>query len=234
LDRSQFDKRIYKGYAAAYKPSDVSGQRRLYYDHSKPYEKEVPFYNFYKPSTLIQKPKAYIIPQGWWTVIDLLKANKVEMTQLKKDTTIEVEVYRIDDYKTATRQFEMHHVNSDVKTSTTIKQIKFRKGDYYIPMNQVANRFLIETLEPTAIDSYFSWNFFDAILGQKEGYSGYAFEDIASDYLKKNPDVKAKLDQRVASDTAFVKNGRAQLNFVYENSPWVEPDYLKYPVYRVK
>jgi hypothetical protein len=234
LDRSQFDKRIYKGYAAAYKASDVSGQRRLYYDRSKPYEKEVPFYNFYKPSTLIQKPKAYIIPQGWWTVIDLLKANKVLMTQLKKDTTIEVEVYRIDDYKTAPRQFEMHHLNSDVKTSTTIKQMKFRKGDYYIPMNQVANRFLIETLEPTATDSYFAWNFFDGILGQKEGYSGYAFEDIAADFLKNNPDVKVKLDQRVATDTAFAKNGRAQLNFVYENSPWVEPNYLRYPVYRIK
>ena len=234
LDRSQSSKRIYKGYAAAYKLSDVSGQRRLYYDRSKPYEKEVPFYNFYKASINIQKPKAYIIPQGWWKVIDLLKANKVQMTQLKKDSTIEVEVYRIDDYKTAVRQNEMHHINSDVKTSVTIKQIKFKKGDYYIPMNQVANRFLIETLEPSASDSYFAWNFFDGILGQKEGYSGYAFEDIAAEYLKSNADLKNKLEQRRATDTAFAKNGRAQLNFVYENSPWVEPDYLRYPVYRIR
>jgi len=234
LDRSQSSKRIYKGYTAAYKPSDVSGQRRLYYDRSKPYEKEVPFYNFYKPSTFIQKPKGYIIPQGWWTVIDLLKANKVQMTQLKKDSTIEVEVYRIDDYKTTARQNEMHHINSDVKTSVTVKQMKFKKGDYYIPMNQVANRFLIETMEPTASDSYFAWNFFDGILGQKEGYSGYAFEDIAADYLKTNTDLKNKLEQKRANDTAFAKNGRAQLNFVYENSPWVEPNYLRYPVYRVK
>jgi len=234
LDRSRSSKRIYKGYTAGRKPSDVSGQPRLFYDRTKPYEKEIPFYNFYTPSTLIKKPKAYIIPQGWWTVIDLLKANKVQMTQLKKDSTIEVEVYRIDDYKTAARQNEMHHINSDVKTSFTVKQMKFKKGDYYIPLNQVANRFLIETLEPAATDSYFAWNFFDGVLGQKEGYSGYAFEDIAADYLKSNPDLKNKLEQRRTTDTAFAKNGRAQLNFVYENSPWVEPDYLRYPVYRVK
>jgi len=234
LDRSRSSKRIYKGYTAGRKPSDVSGHPRLFYDRTKPYEKEIPFYNFYNPTTFIKKPKAYIIPQGWWTVIDLLKANKVQMTQLKKDSTIEVEVYRIDDYKTAARQNEMHHINSDVKTSVTIKQIKFKKGDYYISMNQPANRFLIETLEPTAADSYFAWNFFDGILGQKEGYSGYAFEDIAADYLKSNPDLKNKLEQRKTTDTAFAKNGRAQLNFVYENSPWVEPDYLRYPVYRVK
>lgn len=234
VDRSQSSKRIYKGYTAGRKPSDVSGQSRLFYDRTNPYEKEIPFYNFYKATAFIQKPTAYIIPQGWWTVIDLLKANKVSMSQLKKDTTIEVEVYRIDDYKTAARQNEMHHINSDVKTSVTIKKMNFRKGDYYIPMNQVANRFLIETLEPSGIDSYFAWNFFDGILGQKEGYSGYAFEDIAADYLKNNPDIKNKLAQRVATDTTFAKNGRAQLNFVYENSPWVEQDYLRYPVYRVK
>jgi len=84
LDRSQSSKRIYKGYTAGRKPSDVSGQPRLFYDRTKPYEKEVPFYNFYKPSSFIQKPKGYIIPQGWWTVIDLLKVNKVQMMQLKK------------------------------------------------------------------------------------------------------------------------------------------------------
>ena len=100
---------------------------RLYYDRSKPYEKEIPFYNFYKPSSFIQKPKAYIIPQGWWKVIDLLKLNKVQMTQLKKDTTIEVEVYRIDDYKTAARQYEMHHLNSDVKTSVFYSENKIQQ-----------------------------------------------------------------------------------------------------------
>jgi hypothetical protein len=233
LDRSQFDKRIYKGYTAGRKPSDVSGLPRLYYDRSKPYEKEIPFYNVYKPSVFIRKPKAYIIPQGWWRVIDLLKANKVQMTQLKKDTTIEVEVYRIDDYKTAPRQYEMHHINSEVKTSVTVKKMYFKRGDYYVPMNQVANRFLIETLEPTAADSYFAWNFFDAILGQKEGYSGYAFEDIAADYLKYNTDLKNKLEQKRVADSSFAKNARAQLNFVYENSPWYEPAYLQYPVFKV-
>lgn len=233
LDRSQSSKRIYKGYASGRKASDVSGLPRLYYDRSKPYEKEIPFYNFYKSKTLIQKPKAYIIPQGWWKVIELLKLNKVEMQQLKKDSTIEVEVYFIDDYKTSPRQFEMHHVNTEVKIRTTVQQMKFRKGDYYIPMNQTANRFLIETLEPQAEDSYFTWNFFDAILGQKEGFSGYSFEDIAAEYLKTNPELRNMLEQKRAADTAFAKNGRAQLNFVYQNSPYFEPVSMRYPVFRV-
>lgn len=233
LDKSQFKEVMYKGYEAGRKPSEVSGLPRLYYDRSKPFEKKVKIYNYFAVKTSVAKPSAYIIPQGWWKVIDLLKLNKVQLSQLKKDTAIEVQVYRIDDYKSQARQYEMHHINTEVKVSSKTMIIHFRKGDYYIPMNQAANRFLIETLEPQGEDSYFAWNYFDAILGQKEGYSGYAFEDIAADYLKKNPVLKTRLDQRVAADTAFAKNGRAQLNFVYENSPWFEPAYLQYPVYRV-
>ena len=233
LDKSKFTNITFKGYSAVYKPSEVSGLPRLFYDRSKPFEIQVPFYNHYEAKSFIQKPKAYIIPQGWWKVIDLLKLNKVEMTQLKKDTSIEVESYRIDDYKSTSKQYEMHHLNSDVKISSTIQKIKFGKGDYYIAMNQAANHFLIETLEPQAEDSYFAWNFFDAILGQKEGYSAYAFEDIAAEYLKNNPEIKAKLQQKKNTDTAFAKDGAAQLNFVYENSIYFEPVNMRYPVYRV-
>ena len=95
-------------------------------------------------------------------------------------------------------------------------------------------RFLIETLEPQAEDSYFAWNFFDPILGQKEGFSGYAFEDIAADYLKSHPDVKSKLEERRATDTAFAKSASQQLNFVYQNSSYFETNFLKYPVNRVR
>lgn len=233
LDKSKFATITLKGYTAGYKPSEVSGHPRLYYDRSKPFEIQVPFYNQYEAQNFVQKPKAYIIPQGWWKVIDLLRLNKVEMIQLKKDTSIEVEVYHIDDYKTASRQYEMHHLNSDVKINSSLQKMNFRKGDYYIPLNQAANHFLIETLEPQAEDSYFAWNYFDAILGQKEGYSAYSFEDIAADYLKTNPDVKVKLEQKRGADTAFAKNGSAQLNFVYQASPYFEPVYMRYPVYRV-
>lgn len=233
LDKSQSKMVMFNGYTAGRKSSEVSGLPRLYYDHSNPFIKKVPVYNYYKVQSTVKKPKAYIIPQGWWKVIDLLKINKVDMRPLSRDTTIEVEVYHIDDYKTSPRQYEMHHANSDVKISVTKQVMKFRKGDLYIPLNQVANRFLVETLEPTAEDSYFAWNFFDGILGQKEGFSGYSFEDIASAYLKTDPELQKKLEQRRATDTAFAKSANAQLNFVFQNSPYFEPVNLRYPVYRV-
>lgn len=233
LDQSQSTQITYKGYEGGHKPSEVSGLWRLFYERSKPFEAKVPFYNFYRDTLSVEKPKAYIIPQGWWKVIDRLQANNVQMRKLTRDTTIEIQWYKIESYQSSPRPYEGHHLNSGVKINANTKTMTFRKGDWYIPLNQIANRFLIETLEPQGEDSYFAWNFFDPILGQKEGYSDYSFEDIAAEYLKNNPDIKTKLDQRRSSDPAFAKNGRAQLNFVFENSPYFEPAYLQYPVYRV-
>lgn len=100
-------------------------------------------------------------------------------------------------------------------------------------MNQKANRFLMETLEPQATDSYFAWNFFDGILQQKEGFSPYVFEDIAAQYLKENPELRKKLEAKKNSDSEFAQNAYAQLYFVYQHSPWIEPEFMQYPVYRV-
>jgi hypothetical protein len=234
LDRSRWKEMTYKGYEAGHKLSNVSNSSKLYYDRTKPFEKQVKIFNYFSPKTIIKKPEAYIIPQGWWKVIDLLKLNKVRMSRLKNDTSIEVVVYHIDDYQTSQRPYEMHHLNSNVKISAMKQKMHFRKGDWYIPMDQSANRFLIETLEPQAEDSYFAWNFFDAVLGQKEYFSGYAFDEIAEDYLKKHPELQSKLEEKRKTDSTFAKSWEQQLNFVYEHSSYFEPDYLRYPVFRVE
>lgn len=232
-DRSKWSDLVFKGYTAGRKPSAVSGLPRLYYDRSQPFEKTVKFYNHYTPAHSVDKPVAYIIPQGWWKVIDLLKANNVQMKAITRDTILEVEAYKIDDYKPSPRAFESHHPNGSVKISKAIIRKSFRKGDWMIPMNQVANRFLIEVLEPEAMDSYFTWNFFDGILGQKEGFSSYVFEDTAEKYLAENPELKKRLQEKAASDTLFAKSAGQQLDFIFKNSPWYEPDHNRYPVYRL-
>ncbi|TKK70310.1 hypothetical protein FC093_06080 [Ilyomonas limi] len=234
VDSTQPSQIVFKGYEADKRRSSVSGLQVLYYDRNKPFTKAIPFYNEYKADVFIDKPKAYIIPQGWWKVIDRLKANKVIMTPLAHDTTINVEWYKIEDYKAAPRPFEGHHFNTNVITSTHTDTIHFRKGDYYIPLNQTANRFLVETLEPTADDSYFTWNFFDAILGQKEYFSDYVFEETAANFLQSHPAIKAALEEKKKMDTAFANNAEAQLDFIFRHSPYMEPDYLRYPVFRAK
>ncbi|WP_160711591.1 M14 family metallopeptidase [Chitinophaga solisilvae] len=232
-DMSKYSLITFKGFASGHKPSDVSGLPRLYYDRSRPYEKQVKFFNYAAPDKYADKPSAYIIPQGWWAVIDQLKNNQVKMQRLPKDTTIYVETYHIVDYQTSPRPFEKHYLHTHIKVTTTKDSIRFRQGDYYIPMNQTANRYLMETLEPVAGDSFFAWNFFDAILGQKEGYSAYVFEDTGAAFLKEHPEIATQLQQKKSADSSFANNAAAQLNFVYKHSPYAEPGYMRYPVFRI-
>ncbi len=233
VDTTQHSIITFKGYEQSFKTSDATGLQRMYYNRSKPFTKEVKFFNTFKPSNFVTAPSAYIIPQGWSTVVDLMKLNNVTVKQLNNDTLIEVEAYKIDDYKSFPKPYEKHHKNFAVKVSSSKQKLKFLKGDYLIQLNQKANRYIVEILEPTGDDSFFAWNFFDAILQQKEGYSDYRWEDVAAEVLKNNPDVAAKLQLNRESDAKFAADASAQLNFIYKNSPYYEPGHNRYPVYRL-
>jgi hypothetical protein len=233
-DRTKSTEITFKGFEAGMKKSEISGLDRLYYDRNRPFEKRVPFYNSYVDTLTVTRPAAYLIPQGWWKVIERLQTNGIQMIRMKKDTTIEVEAYRIEDFNSTARPYEGHHPNSHVQITTSTKKIIFRSGDYLIPLSQKGVRFLIETLEPQATDSYFAWNFFDSILGQKEGFSDYVFEERAAEFLQQHPEVKAMLEEQRKNDVSISKSANAQLEFVYKHSPFYEKEHLQYPVYRIK
>ncbi|PJE39805.1 MAG: hypothetical protein CUR32_11120 [Flavobacterium sp.] len=233
IDSSKVEKIKFLGYEGDYKKSDVTNGKRLYYDRNKPYTKEIPFYGTYKALKNIKIPKAYVIPQGQWKVIELLTNNQLAYTRLEKDSLMEVESYRIVDYKTAKNAYEGHYPHSNTQVVVSKTKINFRKGDYVFATQQAGVKYLLETLEPEAVDSFFNWNFFDTLLQQKEGYSDYVFEDTAAEYLKLHPEVKAKLEEKRNQDKAFADNPEAQLDWIYKNSPWYETAHLQYPVYRV-
>jgi len=233
VDWQHYDTLIFKGYEAGRKTSEVSGLPRLYYDETKPYTKTIKYYDNYKPTISADKPAAYMIPQAWQKVIGLFKLNNIAMHKLAHDTTLALQMYYIGDYKTGSRPYEGHYLHSNVKLNPVNMKVKFYAGDYVVYTNQALNRYIVETLEPQGVDSFFAWNFFDSVLGQKEGYSDYVFEDIAANLLKTDPDLRKKLDDEKAKNPDLANNARAQLNFVYRNSPYFEKTYLRYPVGRL-
>ncbi|HLF52716.1 M14 family metallopeptidase [Flavobacterium sp.] len=232
IDSSKVTSIPFLGYEGSYKKSEVTTGDRLFYDKTKPFKKDIPYYKEYKSVKEVMIPEAYIIPKGFWNVIDLLKSNHITYTQLQKDTVIEVGSYKIAEYKTATNAYEGHYPHRNTKVTSKSEKVAFAKGDYVFSTQQKGVKYLLETLEPEAMDSFFNWNFFDTILQQKEGYSEYVFEDLAAQLLKENPKLKAELDQKRKSDKAFAGNPDAQLYWIYENSVYYEKAYLQYPVYR--
>lgn len=223
----------FKGYEANMIKSDVTSFDRLKYDRTKPFNKQVKYQNFFKPKLQVEIPSAYVIPQGWHNVIDLLKLNDIQMKSFKKDTSFTVETYRILDYKTRKTPYEGHYQHYDISVSKSEKNVRFRKGDYLISTNQDGFRYLMATLEPQAPDSFFNWNFFDTILQQKEGFSPYVWEDKALELLKNNPKLKQEFEQRKKGVTDFKNNWYVQLDWLHKQSKYYETAHLQYPVYRV-
>ncbi|WP_445458337.1 M14 family metallopeptidase [Flavobacterium sp. HNIBRBA15423] len=234
LDSSKVSKIEFKGYKGDYKPSDVTGKKRLYYDRNQPFTKKIPFYNDYKATKEIIIPSYYVVPKSQWPILDLLKLNNIALKSISNDTIINVESYKIASYETSKRPYEGHygHYNTAVNKST--EKIEFKKGDFLINTQQEGVKYLLETLEPEAVDSYFNWNFFDAILQQKEYFSAYVFEDLAKELLNKSAKLKAEFDAKKMTDKEFAESAEAQLDYIYRNSPHYEKTHLQYPIYRIK
>lgn len=231
-DWSRHEMITFHGYAAAYKPSEVTGQMRLYYDRSRPYTRQLPYYGHYLATDSVLKPRAYIIPQGWSKVIALLRENGVQVDYLKADQEINVEQYLISDYQTVSSPYEGHYLHSRIKTTTLRVRRSFREGDALVYTGTPDDYFIVSVLEPRAVDSYFAWGFFDSILQQKEWFSNYVWEDMAAELLQKDEHLCRLFEEKKNSDPAFAGDAFAQLYFIYRNSPYYEPTANLYPVCR--
>ncbi|TVZ57079.1 zinc carboxypeptidase [Lutibacter sp. Hel_I_33_5] len=223
----------FKGYEGEIIDSKVTTGKRLFYDKTKPFKKEVNYFNNYVATKKVTIPKAYILQQGWHKIIDRLENNNIEFTRIKKDTVITVEVNHIADYKTRKSAYEGHYLHYNTSVTKSKEEIHFKKGAIYIPTNQNGIRYIIETLEAEAVDSFYNWNFFDTILQQKEGYSPYVFEDVAEQFLKENPAIKLAYEEKLKSNVDFAKNSRAQLYWIYKQTPHYEKAHLRMPVFKV-
>jgi hypothetical protein len=233
LDTTRFDTILFKGYTADHYISNITGFKRLHYDRSLPWEKTIRYYNYYRPVLQVQKPYAFIIPQAWSEIIEKLKLNRVKMIPLHADTIFKVESYYISSYKTSPGPYNGRYLHSQVRIQSQDQDIHFYKGDFLVIMNQEENEYIMQVLDPRAPDSFFAWGFFDAVLSRKEYFSDYVFEATAEKILADDPLLKKQFEEKRSQDSVFKSNDYAQLNYIYEHSPWAEPSYNRYPVYRI-
>ncbi len=222
------------GYETSYPDSKLTGQPLLKYHRDKPIEKEVPFYNEYVVKKMVKVPDYYIIPQAWYEVIKRLKANGVEMNRLKSDSLFQVDSYWISDFNTVKNAYEGHYLHYNTVVESNELEIQMKEGDYIIPTNQLAKRYLVEVLEPEAQDSFFNWNFFDSILQQKEGFSDYVFEEkaarILANFSNEQQEAFFKLKEQ---DSTFAQSNYDQLDWIFKRSAHYEEAHMRYPVYRL-
>jgi len=233
-DTTSFEQINFKGYEVEYISSEF-GENAKYqvYNQDKPYTKKINYYNKYVATQKVIKPIAYIIPQAYVKVIERFNWNEIKMERLTKDTIIEVEMYYITDYKTVDKPYEGHYLHYNVSLKSKLMHVKFYKNDYVVYVNQIGNRYIVETLEPQGMDSFFAWNFFDGILQQKEWFSPFSFEKTAKEILSLSPQLKAEFQKKKKDNDEFAKSRDKQLYYIYKRSPYYENTYNRYPIARL-
>ncbi len=231
VDTLEVDSILFRGFKAVYEKSKVTGLDRLRYDRNELWQKKIPYMKNYQGKDKVGIPEFYFISQAWSGVIERLQINGVEMEELENDTMFMLEAYRIVDMETSKEPYEGHYVHSQVKTEVRLEQVQLLKGDYRIPTEQFAKRYIVNALEPRAKDSFFAWGFFDAVLQQKEWFSPYVFEDEAEQILNNDPKLKKEFEEK-KKDRDFADSMWAQLIFIYRHSDYYEKTHSRYPVFK--
>lgn len=233
VDRNDPSRLEFHGYEANYIDSNVTSGKRLFYDREKPFVANIPYLNHYKASCSVTLPSGYLVPRQWQSVIDLMKRNQVEMRVVTKESQIRAEVYSVEAFDSRPEPYEGHYFHDTVTLSTNVEIVTARVGDVIIPIHQGRARYVVETLEPKAMDSLFRWNTFDTILQRKEHFSPYVFEDSAEKMLAEDPQLRSQFETRKKEDAKFADDRMAQLNFLYKRSAHNEKSYRRYPVARL-
>lgn len=221
----------FEGFESRKEISPITGELRLKYDHTRRWEKEIPYFNQYR--TLVESvvPDYWVIPQAWRHVVERLQSNGVNMQAIEKDSTMLLRTGYIRGFTSASRPYEGHHLNALDSVEWSVAPVRLYAGDWLITSNQPNLRYLCEVLDARGHDSFFTWNFFDSSMQQKEYFSGYVFEETAAELLASDSLLRYSFEQAKESNPELRQDARAQLNWLYRASPNYEGTANRYPVF---
>jgi hypothetical protein len=106
-------------------------------------------------------------------------------------------------------------------------------GALFVPVAQPRLRLLMALLEPQAPDSLAAWGEFNNAFEQKEYMEDYVAEDVAREYLAKDPALAAEFARKLREEPEFAASPSARLQFFARRHPSWDQRYNLYPVVRI-
>lgn len=224
----------FKGYEHSFPVNEITGLKRLFYDRSKPYQKMIPYFNRYNSKDSVRVPDFYIVGGQEKEVIHRLEMNRIQFRKMLKDSMVDVQSFVVTNFKSSERPYEGHFKHKDMNCELTDLKYKLKPGDLLIPSKQNSAIFIHSVLQPKAEDSYFTWNFFDSYLQEKEYFSNYVFIDKVQEILDSDAKLKEEYIRKKNEDESFRNSEWQQLYFIYSNSSYFEPSFMRLPIYQIQ
>ncbi len=212
-------------------PSPVSGGTALRYTGER-IDEPVRLVRALAPKVAPRAPHGYIVPREWSEIIELLAAHGVEMIRIQQPLEGEFETMKFSGVRFAPSPFEGRFRVTAFSTEPARVRKKVAAGSVYVPVAQRAGKVAMHLLEPEAPDSAVRWGFFLPVFEQKEYFSEFVFEPFARRMLDSDAALRQEFERKLKEDSRFASDARARLLWLYERSPYSEPDKNLYPVLR--
>ena len=219
----------FKGISYAREQNALSGQVEVKYLGNKQDYTNLPIYWQKEVLHTVDVPKAFFIPPVYSDLVAKLKLHGVEFTQLEGVNTQPLKVAKVKDYTFDKAPFEGRFrvsANFDYVAAINVDL----NGWYQVNTQQKAGELAVHLLHPEAPDSFFAWGEFNTIFQRTEYMENYALIPYARQMLKNNPKLALAFDKKINDDKVFAKDADARLNWLYEQSPFYDQAYLKYPI----
>ncbi len=179
-----------------------------------------------------QRPRAYWIPPAWTEVVERLEMHGVQMQRLDAARDVEVEMYRIVEWKLDREPFEGHVRVTPSELATERRRERFVAGSLRVPTDQPLGELVMVLLEPLSPDSFFQWGFFLEILSRTEYAEAYVLEPLAERMLAADPALRAEFERKLSNEPVFAADPMARLHWFYQRTPWFDARWRLYPVAR--
>ena len=226
----------FRGYAYTRTPSEVSGALMTRYDERKPQVWKVPLRDDVRPNTTVEAPKGgYLVPVAWAArVVPKLELHGVSYRRIAAALPRQaVETFRASATSFSGQPVEGHD-RTTLQGSWQDETRDLAAGAVYIPLAQARSRIVVALLEPQAPDSLAAWGEFNAAFEQKEYMEEYVAEDVAREQLKRDPQLAAEFQRKLATEPDFVKNAAARLQFFARRHASWDEQFNLYPVFRLE
>jgi hypothetical protein len=181
------------------------------------------------PDKETKKPKAFYVPAHCKEVIARLKLHGIQMEQITERSILELNVFRIADYKFSTTPTE-GHITVTSEYSVLRQKREFFPGSVKIDLDQPLGDLAMYLLHPGSDDSFFRWGFFPGIFTRTEYLEQYVAEPLAAKMLAEDPKLKAEFEEKKKNDPNFAKSPVDIYQWFYSRSPYYDSEWLIYPV----
>ncbi len=218
----------FKGIEYSSSMSALSGQKEVKYLGKAHTYIDLPIYWQKDVQHTVEVPKAFFIPPVYRNIIKKLKLHGVSINKLEGANTQPLKVSKVADYTFDKAPFE-----GRFRVSASFDYVPAINVDldgwYQVNTQQKAGELAVHLLHPEAPDSFFAWGEFNTIFQRTEYMENYALIPFARQMLKDNPKLALKFDEKL-KDKLFASDADARLNWLYEQSPFYDQAYLKYPI----